>query len=362
MYKVLVLLIALVCSNCTACFALDKNSEEYLRNKYLATKYINRATELAYDGFYNLAFAKGEEAITYAKATKDKKILGTVYRDYADLYSHINDRKNLTKYAELAYAIDKNAWSGRYLSTVYELNKDYENQIKIINSYINIEYETLVPQAYSDRAEAYYHVGEYNKAIKNFTKTIQLENDSTTKFVYGCRIGDMYMLLGEYEKALENYMEIKDLAEFRDSLEFINSKIARAYLQLGDMQKAAEYIKTAKNYDENGMNYKEAQCELFIYTGQCEKAVSLADEVEKARIDDSKYRQNYKIGEIDTASKVREIIYFEHLNTIYYLQGLAYFKLGNKEKALKYLRKSVRCNGEDSVLAKRLLNKISLEV
>ena len=109
------------------------------------------------------------------------------------------------------------------------------------------------------------------------------------------------------------------------------------------------------------MNWKEAQCELLIYTDQCEKALSFADEIVKERLDDSKRRNSYRIKEFTTISEVREVIYFEHLNTIYYLQGLAYFKLGDKKNALKYLQKSVRCDGEDSVLAKRLLNKISVD-
>jgi tetratricopeptide (TPR) repeat protein len=189
------------------------------------------------------------------------------------------------------------------LASLYEKNKDYKNSIKTYeklldfaqnNKSLQKEYEIGVILAYDNLANAYFKNKDYNKTIK-ITKEALKEPNIPNKV----KIDLLYTLAYAYE----------DTNLYQDALKIYKEIFKKVYKIYGKESIALSYayyhiaqtLQKLHKYNEAITNYKEA-AKLNIY----------------------------KNGEDDKLTK-----------DIYKQISILYYKLGNKQKAYKYLKKSL---------------------
>lgn len=156
------------------------------------------------------------------------------------------------------------------------------------------------PAPEGDRGVTYLRDGEFDKAIAEFTKEIQLDPASAT--TYGNRAG-AYVAKGEFDKAIDDYTEAIRL----------NPELAGAYLGRGVAYDCSgEPDKAIADYDEAiRLNPRYAEA----YNGRGE-AYAQKGEPDKA------------IADYDEAIRLDPTDYVPYLN-----RGKAYEKKGEKSKA-----------------------------
>lgn len=94
----------------------------------------------------------------------------------------------------------------------------------------------LKKPCYLGRAEAYYETGQYDKAISDFTKAIELGSERYTDR------GLAYYAMGQYEKAISDYDKTLELHP-RYRTTYLHR--ARVYEKLGNNEKFINDLKTA---------------------------------------------------------------------------------------------------------------------
>lgn len=112
--------------------------------------------------------------------------------------------------------------------------------------------------AYRDRGYIYEHKKKYRQVIKNFSKALQLERDY---FIYSRR-SDAYANLGQFQKAVEDLSKAIDLHKKEKgnpvlSIGELYDKRTRLYLKLNKYKKAINDLKKEiKTCDDNAHRYK----------------------------------------------------------------------------------------------------------
>lgn len=170
--------------------------------------------------------------------------------------------------------------------------------------------------AYYERAEAYFNLGQYQKAISDLTKVIEFApNDEYAYFYRGLT---HYNLL-EYHKAITDFSKAIQLDP-----NFTNAYKGRgsAYYELGEYHKDIADLTKAIELDPNGTdNYNNrglACCEL----GEYQKAIS--DYTKAVEIE-----PNY--------------------TSAYFNRGNSYYQLREYQKAINDFTKVIELNPNDSV-------------
>lgn len=121
-----------------------------------------------------------------------------------------------------------------------------------------------VAMAYEHRANCYRELGEFEKAISDYSESVKLMSDNCT--AYNSR-GEIYETLGEFEKAVADYnAAIETDVEYYDNAIYFYNR-GRAYYQLQNYNKAASDFIEAINID------------YPVESKNCEPAVILLNEV-----------------------------------------------------------------------------------
>ena len=150
--------------------------------------------------------------------------------------------------------------------------KDYKSAINDFSKII--ELEPKGGNGYALRGDAYFYNKNYDLALSDYFKAIELDvNLVNTKFIHG-DIADAYKLIGNYEKALiyytkqiendENYHSLSSRAEFYgyNMKDHINAEL--------DFQKALELSPNVNNVIQSYTNYK-------YYIKDFQSVIELAD-------------------------------------------------------------------------------------
>jgi len=185
---------------------------------------------------------------------------------------------NTTKNFDEAVALTDKASDLMYSSdsdgNPYWLSGEFEVIVNILNRAINLA--PVYGHAYSFRADVYQcraafqgggtEIQDYNKAVKDYTKAIQLNPASDTNYVSR---GDTYRYLGQYPKAMQDYAKAIQ----------INPTKNTNYSARGDSHASlGQYSKAIKDYNKAiQLNPKDGSCyyhraRIFFDWGKTEEA------------------------------------------------------------------------------------------
>ena len=119
-------------------------------------------------------------------------------------------------------------------------NNNLDDAITYYTEVISLDSDhSIIPQAYHNRGNAYYFKGEYDRAIADYDKTIELNpNEAQTYY----NRGNAYYSKGAYDRAITDY----------NNAIILNPRFAQAYHSRGN----AYYVKGA--YDLAIADYNNA--------------------------------------------------------------------------------------------------------
>jgi tetratricopeptide (TPR) repeat protein len=244
-----------------------------------------------------------EELKTAEKLTSDKKTLGAIYSYLGGDYSNLNDFNT----ALLYYS------RGLKIST--DLN-DTKNESRELNNIASI----------------YEKMGNYDKALEYLNKSLQLTSDPSAIATIYDEVGLVYLIKGDNNKAIEYAKKAMQAGENAVKLYPNNADahqcLGEAYYYLGDFSSSIEELKTAEKLTSD----KKTLAAIYSYLGG--DYLNLND-FNTALL---YYSRGLKISTDlnDTKNESRE------LNNI----ASIYEKMGNYDKALEYLNKSLQLTSE----------------
>lgn len=197
-----------------------------------------------------------------------------------------------TKYPESEYAIFSKAW--------LKESKKIRDQINEYSAFINKKPEVGLSLAYAYRADLYIEVKEYQKALADLDKAVQLKPNFY--FAYWRR-GIAYTRLEAYDKAVEDLTQaIK-----------INPKFTGAYCDRGDAYMRLGQTKLAFKDYEKAIQLSPNM--TFPYNYRAMAYVQL---------------ENYKAALLDLN---RVLSMNKNNHNAYYYRGVCYYEMGEHEKA-----------------------------
>ncbi len=180
----------------------------------------------------------------------------------------------------------------------YDHEGEYEKQIKACTRDIGTEeiksshISYGVADRYYNRGNGYYELGEYGRAMSDFSKAIEL---SEIPYAYNNR-GLLYYRKGDYDSAISDYSKgLQVFAGTYRTRPFLNR--GDAYFMKGDYRKAISDYTTAITLEASGF--------LANYLGSTHGG------------DDTRVDSDYR----------------KAIAGAYYKRGLAYRRIGNMDKA-----------------------------
>lgn len=328
-----------------------------------------------------------DRAILYWEKSRDlDDKFSVVQRNLGIAYFNIskNIKKSKESY-ENAFKINKNDARILYeLDQLYKLlNKDVESRLIFLE-----EHEELVEKRddlYIERVKIYNEIGEYQKALsllhkRNFHPWEGGEGKVSEQYVFA-NIEMAKGLINEkrYEEAIK-YLEYSkrfpnNLGEgkiFGTPEANINYYFGLCYEALGKQEESQKYYKLSANEEvetSSNLSYKPEKLQMNYYQGLAMIKLGKKKEAEKIFNGLIKYAQEK--SEIDAridyfAISLPEFLIFEQdLNEInrghcYYLMGLGYLGLKNREKAKEYFEKTLELdiNHQEVIsILKSIVNK-----
>jgi len=249
---------------------------------------------------------------------------------------------------------------------IYHKQDNYDNAIVDYTKAIELNPEYAV-DAYLSRGLCYNDIEDYDSALNDYTKVIEFNPENEA--VYMCR-GVCYESLEDYDSALKDYTKVIEL----------NPKKEDAYLCMGNCYSFLElmenYEVTLKNYTkaiEINSEYEEAYLfrgrryfDLQNYDAALKdytKTIEINSKNEEAYLergkcylimenDDNALKDYAKAAELNPKNK----------GAYFFDRGEYYFDLENYEVALKDYTKAIEINPEnDNAYSKRGLCYFNLE-
>ena len=278
---------------------------------------------------------------------------------------------------ELKITVNSLDMIGRFTKRIYvESNDPVNPQVTVtVSGFIKEKNESVVqpqpkpqvqpqPQTPLRVGKSYFSRGEYDKAIIEFEKSIELDENHTESYYY---LGQCYLQKGiiEYNnknifKAYSLYRKANKFAEqvipqYEKIIEN-NPKDLNSYLKLGYIYEVRSIVPFINEYNEALEYYLKA---LDLATspssaGNTGIIVYLNTRVGCIYFEKKKYSQ--AIEYLESAIKMSS-----YNAEAYYYLGLSYDKIGEKEKAREYLSRVIELapQSEFAQEAEKKLKKIN---
>jgi tetratricopeptide (TPR) repeat protein len=135
--------------------------------------------------------------------------------------------------SDLTIAIDLDPDDRRNYSLragVYARLDQTSNVISDLDRYIELStHVDLEPRVYLERGRAYFSAKDFNNAIDDFTKAVELSNSSKESLM---ERANAFVELGQFNKAVEDYTEIVDAGRSVDF--YVYFRRGYALMHLGD--------------------------------------------------------------------------------------------------------------------------------
>ena len=202
-------------------------------------------------------------------------------------------------------------------------------------------------KGYDLRGFTYLQIGDYEKALNDYAKLVQIKPDISSYFFRGYS----YYGLNKYIEAIEDFTKVINFDKDETNAYFMRG-LSKSYLndRLGAISDYDEIIKREKtatpfNYKMSTVYNNKAYC--LVELNKPVKALPFADkalELDKseAYIWDTRGEIFYKLGEYENCIKDMDqaISINSESNNSFYIRGLAKLKIGKKDEGCQDLSKA----------------------
>lgn len=277
--------------------------------------------------------------------------------------------------AELKITVNSLDMIGRFTKRIYVESNDPVNSrvVIIVSGFIKEKNEPTAkvqpnpqPQTHFVIGKSYFSQGEYDKAIIEFEKAIELDENHTESYYY--YLGQCYLQKGiiEYNnknilKAYSFYRKANKLAEqvipqYEQTIED-NPEDLNSYLKLGYIYETRSIVPFINEYNK-ALKYYSKALDLIKASpssaGNTEINIYLNTRIGYIYFEKKKYSQA-----IEYLEKAKEMSP-QNVEANYYL-GLSYDKIGKEEKAREYLSRVIELapQSEFAQEAEKKLKKIN---
>ncbi|NOZ46488.1 MAG: tetratricopeptide repeat protein [Chlorobi bacterium] len=130
------------------------------------------------------------------------------------------------------YGLTKSANLAHYYAGISYLHMgDYENAVEYLKLFDSDD-QMVGPLALAATGDAYIELGDKEKAISFYLKSIDKSDNSLLTPIFLMKIGNVYEKLGQFEKAIEMYTRIKK--DYKRSIESrsVDKYITRAKIEM----------------------------------------------------------------------------------------------------------------------------------
>ena len=301
-----------------------------------AIESFNKAIELdSKNTFYYLdkaeiyfTLGKYKEALLeYEKASK----INSKVKKYKNLFlENFNSRFNL-----LFYYVNK--------ANLYYEFKDYNNAIYNLTKAIELDSKKI--DYYIERSKIYLKQGLYNRALTDCNKMIELEPNNVS---YYKKRGDIYLKLKDYNNALVNYNDVIKLEPNNISY---YKKRGDIYLKLKDYSNALVNYNDVIKLEPNNISYYKKRGDIYFELKNYDKALIDYNNITKLKPQKTRYYK--KRGDTyfnlkhyyNALNDYNKTIELEPNNLGYYKKrGDTYFELRDYKKALLDYNKVIKAN------------------
>ncbi|MDA9982501.1 lipopolysaccharide assembly protein LapB [Gammaproteobacteria bacterium] len=167
----------------------------------------------------------------------------------------------------------------RYLSQLYEQEKEWENAISAtqrLQSYTEKDISPIVAQYYCELAEISLEKRDYDKAREHIDSALEVDPKSTRATI---QLGNLDFELGDYARAIETWRKIEE--QDPRYLGEVIDKVVIAYRKINDDEGLWEFLSNALD-DYGGPKLLKAQIEEIEHRkGRSEAVVFLTDWLHK---------------------------------------------------------------------------------
>lgn len=207
--------------------AINDYDESIKLNPNNVILYLKRA-ELGYE-----IFREREEVIEYYKKIIELDPRNEeAYIKMAEVYAELrNVRKQEKCYNQVLNINPNNLDANVGLASYYHEKNQYKKALFYINA--SIELNSNEEWLKLAQGECYCELQQYNNALEVYNNMIK---NSNNEFAYDYR-GDVYYALKEYDKAISDYLKF---IELRPEYEGVYYRLGLAYKEKGDYDKALE--------------------------------------------------------------------------------------------------------------------------
>lgn len=211
-----------------------------------------------------------------------------------------------------------------------------------------IELDPDNPHAWNNIGCIYKYTRQYKKAIESFRKAAELMKDEPTAYPYG-NLGDCYERMGKNKEALAAYTENKKL--FPNS-RFSYNDLSDVYRKMKQYEKAIKVL--AEYYEQNSVELLEKEAVIYLEMGKFSKGISCYKKIiakDKERADiyilmgdaylylKEKIKTALKLYE--TARSIAETGTKEYRDSLFSLLETYYFS-GQQKKGKKYFEALIK--------------------
>ena len=208
-----------------------------------------------------------KEAAEYYIKANELEPSETLCKYVATCYDELGDTDSQLLYLDKGLELDSTETELIVRKAyVYLERRDNERALELVNSLFNEEdSETYNYFNFYTRGHCYYVMGEFEKAVEDYTMAIS--DDDSLPFVYFGR-ARAYHALGKTDLAKPDFEKVVEL----DSMNNGYNYRMYAHYYLGDRQKAVECLDSLlKEKNSDGNNY-DAAC-LYSLMGETDKAL-----------------------------------------------------------------------------------------
>lgn len=290
-----------------------------------------------------------QEALNFAKKSKDKKMLAESYKNLGsaflfqnkigdahknylvalNFYEDLHDDEGISKISNNIgysyYRLDKYDKSLEYYFKAIEIDKKHGNKEEHITTLQNVANTYFKLEDYDQALSYYFKCMEYYKNVNDQISLIEIYNN----------LGSLYTKTHEYYKALEYLNRAKNLADEIDNTE----QYAKIHNNLGDIYYFLQEYSEALDLYLQSLSYSQQikdKWSIANTSNNIGKVYLITNQADSAK----KYL--YKALEIAQIIQSSEIILESYKDL-----SLFYEKAGNFEQALTYHKQYFNIN--DSV-------------
>lgn len=215
---------------------------------------IDRLLEEADVALDNSDFDKSLDKVERALAQSPRNIRALQKR--IDIYYQMNDIKDASRYTDDAIKDFPSEPEFYYFRGLINIAREkYYKAIASFNKVIDLDKPIELYKVYLNRGVGFLNLKEYNLAIEDFTRSIEL--NSTNASAYHSK-GMVYYELEDYSQAVDNFKKALDLSQ-DNPVTFFN--LGMSYFRLNDKESACPHFHKACSLgDKNACRMALMEC------------------------------------------------------------------------------------------------------